>query len=153
METKYKTIPFDVNRINEEGVQVVTRDGRSARILCTDLKDIKPIVAAILDGECEDFVLLYHADGYMCAGGESDVDLFLKIKVKARRMTKQELSWWLRNNPEEHREYCCLDRSAIHSSFDYTKDNCNDEVPDDYRIRSNGGEWEEPLVEEIDYEL
>lgn len=40
METKYKTIPFDVNRINEEGVKVVTRDGRSVRILCADLKDI-----------------------------------------------------------------------------------------------------------------
>ena len=53
METKYITIPFDVERAKriqdkEELGKIVTRDGRSVRIVCWDMKnDEYPIIALI----------------------------------------------------------------------------------------------------------
>lgn len=63
---------------------------------------------------------------------------------KTRRMTNQELSWWIREKPT--REFKFKGTNLV--SFEYCyidKDAC---VPaDDVLIRENGGEWYEPLVE------
>lgn len=63
-------------------------------------------------------------------------------------MTHQELSWWLRDCPEEHREYGFCDDEGVRYFHTYRKDSADKEVGKEYRIRRNGGEWEEPLVEE-----
>ena len=64
---------------------------------------------------------------------------------KQRRMTNQELSWWLSEKP--HREYKYLPSDYIYSVFNYREYNQDNEVTKDMLIRENGGEWKEPLVE------
>ena len=81
------------------------------------------------------------------AGYEWDKEKKELKKIKTRRMTNQELSWWLRDCPEEHREYRYKDNNRVlPGDYYYLDDTANKEVNDVY-IRRNGGEWEEPLVE------
>ena len=65
-------------------------------------------------------------------------------------MTNQELSWWLRDHLEEHREYYFdgkYYRGVVRSQFDYNKGSEDKEVRAGYYIRKNGGEWQEPELE------
>jgi len=81
-----------------------------------------------------------------------DVDMAEK-KIKTRRMTNQELSWWLRDCPDEHREYMYkskADEPNVHIIYPYCVIEADEEVDADIYIRRNGGEWEEPLVEELE---
>lgn len=79
---------------------------------------------------------------------DSDKKELHKIgKVKTRRMTNQELSWWLRDCQQERREVCRVDEDTIYSRYIYRKCDANEEVPEFVRIRKNGGEWQEPLIE------
>ena len=64
---------------------------------------------------------------------------------KQRRMTNKELSWWLSEKP--HREYKYLPSDYIYSAFNYREYKQDEEVHKDIRIREDGGEWREPLVE------
>ena len=64
---------------------------------------------------------------------------------KQRRMTNQELSRWLREKPT--REYKYLPSDYIYSAFNYREYKQDEEVHKDIRIREDGGEWREPLVE------
>ena len=64
---------------------------------------------------------------------------------KQRRMTNKELSRWLREKPT--REYKYLTSNYICSAFDYREYKQDEEVDVDFRIREDGGEWREPLVE------
>lgn len=58
--------------------KVCTRDGRSARILCTDLKDSKPVVAAVeFLPNCETLVHCY-SNGRLARTTISSFDLFFK---------------------------------------------------------------------------
>ena len=73
----------------------------------------------------------------------------IKKEVKTRRMTNQELSWWLREHPEEHREMTYSDEdNYVSSDITYLKSEANIQVYEKIVIRKNGGEWEEPLIEE-----
>ena len=75
----------------------------------------------------------------------------LKIeKVKTRRMTHRELAWWLRDKPEEHRELKMSVDDPIIDSLYYYDNETNVTVNKDIIIRRNGGEWEEPLIEEME---
>lgn len=67
---------------------------------------------------------------------------------KTRRMTNQELSWWLQDGIREgkHREWKFADSMAVYPILYYTEDMANNPV-DDVLIRENGGEWREPIVE------
>lgn len=67
-------------------------------------------------------------------------------EVKQRLMTKQELSKWLRENPEEFREYKQF--GYIASEFTYYISEADIPVNDNILIRQNYGKWQEPLVEE-----
>ena len=69
-------------------------------------------------------------------------------EVKKRRMTHQELAWWLREKPEEHRELKMSVDDPIVDSLYYYDNETNVTVSKDIIIRKNGGEWEEPLIEE-----
>ena len=62
-----------------------------------------------------------------------------------RRMTNQELSWWLRECPGEHRE-CKFgyNNEGVFSTYTYNDSLAHEEVSTDIVIRTNGGEWREP---------
>lgn len=143
-----KRIPFDFARINEDNIKVVTRDGRNARILCTDLKGDKKIAAAVTSASGEyEYICEYYTGGRYYKKDESDADLFLEVLVKPRRMTNRELAWWLRDKPEEHREWKYNGSSSVNCGYNYLDDHANDEC-EDVLIRRNGGKWHEPLIEE-----
>ena len=64
---------------------------------------------------------------------------------KTRRMTNKELSWWLSEKP--HRERKFTRAPYIYTYYTYNENEQDEEVPDNFLIRENGGEWREPLVE------
>ena len=64
---------------------------------------------------------------------------------ETRRMTKKELSLWLREKPT--REYKYQTSDFICSTYDYREYVQDEEVCEDIVIREDGGEWREPLVE------
>ena len=64
---------------------------------------------------------------------------------KQRRMTNKELSRWLREKPT--RELKRRNDIYVYGKFNYTEDNQDEEVPDDFLIREDDGEWRDPLVE------
>lgn len=84
METKYITIPFDIERakriINgEEEGKIVTRNGKKARIVCFDAHSDDNIVALIKDEKGVEFAKSYSSDGSIFLKGESDCDLMLSV--------------------------------------------------------------------------
>jgi len=68
-------------------------------------------------------------------------------EVKKRRMTHQELSCWLRDCPEEHREWKFKTRSEVYTSRGYSEEKEHNPVASNILIRRNGGEWQKPLIE------
>lgn len=66
---------------------------------------------------------------------------------KIRRMTNQELAWWIREHPEEHREWKTKLSFNVYVLFTYKEDEAQWICSEDILIRSNGGEWKEPLIE------
>ena len=56
--------------------KVVTRDGRNARIICTDAKTTYPIVAVVEKDKDEEFVLSFLKDGRLIRDTKSREDLF-----------------------------------------------------------------------------
>lgn len=157
MEKNYKIIPFDIEKA-KAGAEVITKDGRSVRIICYNKKldsefTNNPIVALILYSGRNNIpyegMMCYTLKGRVCDNEDNDDDLFLKIPVRARRMTNQELAWWLRDCPEEHREWKFENSilNLVKSTYEYQEKSANEEVEKFVLIRKNGGEWEEPLIE------
>lgn len=156
MENNYKIIPFDIEKA-KAGAEVVTKNGRSARIICYDKKldtefSKNPIVALLSYtgkyGTTYELTQSYTLKGKIDNREDNNDDLFLKIPVKTRRMTNQELSWWLRECPDEHREWSTKNADdLIYHIFDYVQHEANEECSEDILIRSNGEEWREPLIE------
>lgn len=71
----------------------------------------------------------------------------IKPTPKTRRMTDQELADWLRDEPQEHREFKWEGGSEVLNNYDYPETEAN--KPCGFiLIRRNHGEWEEPIVEE-----
>lgn len=64
--------------------QVVTRDGRKVRIICTDRKGDTPIIALVNDGlpDCEEFCYSFFPDGKACENYENIIDLFFAPEKK-----------------------------------------------------------------------
>ena len=68
--------PFSLDEyIKNPNRKVVTRNGRSARIICTDAKGNYPIVALIEEGGYDN-ALSYTKDGKLYVGETNDYDLF-----------------------------------------------------------------------------
>ena len=65
---------------------------------------------------------------------------------KQRRMTNQELAWWLREKPT--REWKYMNGVTVYGYYGYEEKCENEEVISNILIREDGGEWREPLVEE-----
>ena len=72
----------------------------------------------------------------------------IKKEVKTRRMTIKELAWWLRDHPEEHREFKYKDTQKVDSHGSYNECDQNEECNQNIVVRRNGGEWMEPLTDE-----
>ena len=68
--------PFSLEEyLKNQKRKVVTRNGRSARIICTDAKGNYPIVALIEEGGYDN-ALSYTKDGKLYVGETNDYDLF-----------------------------------------------------------------------------
>lgn len=148
MEKNYKIVPFDINRINEEGVKVVTREKHNVKILTTTAKSIYPIIGLITSDISDDLCKEWNLNGWVYNDSNSSAfDLFLQVPIKTRRMTNQELSWWLRDCPQEHREVREKHGYTVYQTYEYFECDADKPLKDCVLIRSNGGEWKEPLIE------
>lgn len=58
--------------------EVVTRDGRKVRIVCTDRKGVAPIIALVNNGlsDCKESCYSFFPDGKTYENYESELDLF-----------------------------------------------------------------------------
>ena len=85
METKYITIPFDVERAKrisngEEEGKIVTRDGKEVRIICFDVKNDKyPIIGLVKEGDKEAPETFKKNGIYTPDEKECEYDLFLSV--------------------------------------------------------------------------
>lgn len=73
--------PFDIEEW-KNGAKVETRDGRSVRILCTDVKSAYSIAAAVMSKDGEETVTEYDAYGHFCSGSEDYCDLVIVEEVE-----------------------------------------------------------------------
>lgn len=150
MEDKRK--PFNIDDfISNEETPVETESGFKVVIFTTERNDSDyPIAGDILRYVYNSQLTAWNKDGlnefHNCVNNKDN--LFFSIKKKIRRMTNRELSWWLQEHKEEHREFCYKTSDGIFSTYSYWKDREFHECPDSILIRYNGGEWKEPLIEE-----
>ena len=84
METKMIRVPFKVElakKITEKSVdgKIVTRDGRSARIICWDFSNIQNIVSAISQEDGVENLSSNFHDGACSLSSQCDEDLFIEI--------------------------------------------------------------------------
>ena len=82
---------------------------------------------------------------------DNDVDI-IRYKhcaeiEKQRRMTKKELSRWLREKPTREFKYNNHIGCSVFSFYAYDEYSEDEEVRKDILIREDDGEWREPLVE------
>lgn len=72
---------FDLQKyLSNPSRKVVTRDGKSVRILCTDAKGDYPIVALTIENNLRDMVLICEADGTDIRSENND--LFFDVETK-----------------------------------------------------------------------
>lgn len=77
MDKEFDVVKYHIKNFMKTH-KVCTRDGRSVRILCTDLKDSKPVVAAVeFSFNCETIVHCY-SNGRLARTTTSGFDLFFK---------------------------------------------------------------------------
>lgn len=150
-----KVIPFDLSKAktkeNPKGLEVVTLDGHKCRILDTERKDPRyNIVVAIEFTKDKETIIAYKKSGRIeneDSSNEHPKDLRLIQPVTKRLMTNQELSWWLREHSEEHRECTYFNtHGGIWFTHAYDETNAHQEVKSNIRIRSNGGPWRLPEI-------
>lgn len=87
METKMIRVPFDVEIAKkitncEEKGRVVTRDGRSTRIVCYDMDNggnKENSILALVKNQKGEFTWTYNSAGCYCNGSKSNLDLMLEI--------------------------------------------------------------------------
>lgn len=142
--------------ISNKETPVETRDGRKVEIFTTTRETESAFVVVGTVGTTkEDYSYceydLWTKEGkFSSPSSENNSDLFFSLKKKTRRMTNQELAWWLRDCPEEHREFRFkVDTSVfcVLSTYTYIETSRNCPCEEGIRIRSNGEEWREPEIE------
>ena len=80
-ESKPSLKPFSLEEA-KAGKPVCTRDGRKARIICFDRKDVRPIVALIKSDNGDEGVYYYYADGLNLDKYSSVFDLMMLPEKK-----------------------------------------------------------------------
>ena len=153
MGKKYKLVRFDVEKA-KNGAEVVTKaENLKVEILKYDLKDKNyPILAIINYSEDSQGTNTFGIKGNLLLHAENDFDLRILEEVKEgednrRRMTNQELAWWLRDCPQEHREVREKHGYTVYQTYEYFECDADKPLKDCILIRSNGGGWREPLVD------
>jgi hypothetical protein len=145
-KNNYRLIPFDIKRAktpsNPDGLEVVA-GGKDVRIICTDRRSSKYIIVALIYNRIIDDEDIYSYDEF---GVGVNNCLLLKEPIMPRRMTNQELACWLRDCPEEHREWKYDYGTNVYCTYNYLERHADDEC-ENILIRRNGGEWREPLVD------
>lgn len=148
----YKKLPFNLYEAktpdNPNGLEVVTTANEPVTIVSTDYRgDQKDYpILGIVHLKNRDLPTAFNIQGKTYDGYIFEGSIYLKEPIERRRMTNQELSKWLREKPEEFREITNKHNliGSIHSYFEEYK---NWVVAPDIMIRSNYGEWKEPLIE------
>ena len=75
--------PFNLNEfLANPSRKVVTRDGRHARIICTDANCEHPIVALIREEDNTELIFNFSQNGVFSNGEECQVDLFFATEMK-----------------------------------------------------------------------
>lgn len=154
MEQKFKLIPFDLGKAktleNPNGLEVATRNGNDVKIIYSNYRgeSNKSIIGLVQDYRKSQYerCFIFYKDGRYNPVGIDDEDLFLKEPIKMCRMTNQDLAWWLRECPNEHREWKTKTGSIVSNIYEYDIDKAHCNCPN-VLIRSNGGKWREPLIE------
>lgn len=154
MKQNFKLIPFDLEKAktleNPNGLDVVTRKGNDVKIIYSNYRGEcdKPIIGLVQNYRKSHYerCFVFYEDGRFNPVGIDNDDLFLKEPIKSRRMTNQELAWWLGECPNEHREYKTKTGFIVSNSYEYDVNKAHYDCRD-VLIRSNGGEWREPLIE------
>lgn len=95
-QTKFKRVPFDIELAkkitnkNSKG-RIVTRDGRQARVICFDRKEIddifdppKNIVALVTNKDGGEGVFAFRDDGMILLNEETDYDLLIEVHTYNR---------------------------------------------------------------------
>ena len=75
-EKKLNLKPFDIQKARE-GKPVCTRDGRKARIICFDQKDIAPIVGLVTGLDGKESIYAFYKDGRVSSQKERVDDLMM----------------------------------------------------------------------------
>ena len=101
--------------------KVVTRDGRTVRISCTDRKglDVKPIVALITLPNGDEVIKTFWNNGFETTAIEGENDLFFAPTIvkrwgivyrKAERLfdTREEAEKWMEEADEGEKKFCSV---------------------------------------------
>ena len=80
-EKKSNLSPFDIQKARE-GKPVCTRDGRKARIICFDQKDIAPIVGLVTGLDGKESIYAFYKDGRVSSQKERVDDLMMLPEKK-----------------------------------------------------------------------
>lgn len=117
-----------------------TQDAKQWAELFTAIVEGKTIQMLDISGRWDDIRI---TDYEYLEGHPSDYRI--KKEPKIRYRTYQELSDWVRDCPEEHREWKYADSDTVFVVCEYAEDDANEEATD-VLIRSNHGEWQKPLI-------
>ena len=121
--------PFNLEEyLKNPNREIVTRDGRKVRILCTDRKGDTPIIALVNDAnDGQEYGYAFYSDGKFFRDGGDELDLFFA--------------------PTKHTDYINLYRDesvyflgAVYTSEEYAK---NIARGNDQYITTIKVEWEE----------
>ena len=78
---KTNRIPFSLEKYESGKYKVVTKNGRKARIICTDFKSKQPIIAIVEEENDKELFSDFALDGKWIGGRVSNTDLYLEETV------------------------------------------------------------------------
>lgn len=150
MEDKRK--PFNINNfISNEKTPVETKNRHKVFIHITKrVNDKFSFYQIIGEMQYEDTgwcLYRWSKEGKFDETENSNRDLVFSLKKTTRRMTNYELSYWLKQNSEEHREWKREHTINVCSFYVYKEEDQDVECDKDILIRSDKDEWRKPLIE------
>jgi len=121
MKTKKIQKPFSIEAW-KNGAKVETRDGRSARLICTDLNSIYSIAAAITNDDGEEHTDEYDTDGHYSHGQEDVCDLVIVEEVEEpKRWADDEkafgIGWYIDEDSNIQHDEFLLNHKKSRNAF------------------------------------